>query len=55
MLGVNPGGKWNERRFDLVGLLVMVKLAQYDIQPIIILGVGLDSKNSNQRILQVST
>ena len=51
VLGGNPGGKWNERNFDLVALLV--NLSQYGVQPIIRLGVGPDSKNSTQRIIHV--
>ena len=52
VLGARPGGNWDEGSFDLVSLLV--KLAQYGIQPIIRLSVTVDQKNSTQRILQAS-
>ena len=51
VLGVNPGGNWNERKFDMVSLLVA--LAQYRIQPIIQLGIAPDSKNSTQLIFHL--
>lgn len=52
---VIKGRSWSSRKFDLVGLIESVKGLGFDADIIFALNVGVNPKNTTNKLLQVST